>query len=253
MNYRESMKNKLYKLLDEMDYVHAAWEGGSAATGYLDEFSDIDLIVICDDDKIEDTFKAIEKNLTENYGLKLKYRVPEPAWHGMSQCFYLLNDSPEFFFVDLAVQKLSADDRFAEEDRHGKAVVWFDKKNLVDSTPTPEDEMYDRCKNVYHRIADSFFLIEMDVRKCLKRGNFVDALESYFRGAIGRLAFLLNLTYRPAKYDFNLRYSYRDYPQAVNDKLKDLMLIKNEDDLLRKIIILNEWFIELKNQLKDRY
>lgn len=251
--YRNEMKRRFINLLQDKDYIHATWEGGSAATGYLDEFSDLDLIVIADDDSTESVFLLVEKFLTDEYGIKQKYRVPEPCWHGMSQCFYRLENSPQFFFVDFAVQKLSTEDRFLEQDRHGNAVIWFDKKNLVKAVSMPGDMIESKGKRAFKNVTESFFLISLDIYKSLKRGRDVDALESYYRGCLGRLAIMLNLKYRPAKYDFNMRYSYRDYPKEVNEKLKRLMLVNDITELETKTKEVEGWFDQLKLELKNKW
>lgn len=247
------MKQKLVELLQDKDFIQAVWEGGSAATGFLDEYSDLDLMIIADDDKIESVFLLIDDFLLTNYGIERKFRVPEPCWHGMSQCYYILEKSPEFFFFDMAVQKLSAEEKFMEKDRHGDAQVWFDKKNIINSEPTPEDVVVKKGSRAFKNVTNSFFLMPIDVKKQVLRGRFVDALESYFRGCFGRLSVLLNLKYRPEKFDFNLRYSYRVYPHDVNEKLKDLMLVKNEEDLLKKIDILETWFYQLQLELEEQW
>lgn len=140
-NFREEFIIKFKNLLEKDNHIWCAWEGGSAATGYLDEYSDFDLGLICDDKKVEETFAKIEKYLTQNYGIKTKFRMPEPSWHGHSQCFYLLENTPEYFYVDLLIEKLSSGNRFMESDRHGKSIVWFDKKKLFDPTPTPLEQV----------------------------------------------------------------------------------------------------------------
>jgi len=108
--------------------ILAAWEGGSAATGYLDEYSDLDLALITTDDTVENIFNLTEQFLENNYGISNKFRMPEPNWHGHSQCFYKLKQAPEFFYVDMLIEKESAENRFTETDRHGNSVIWFDKK-----------------------------------------------------------------------------------------------------------------------------
>ena len=75
---REKFIQSLKEIIENSEFIHTAWEGGSAATGFLDEYSDLDLAIICDDDKIETAFELIENYLQENYGIKRKFRMPEP-------------------------------------------------------------------------------------------------------------------------------------------------------------------------------
>ena len=46
-----------------LDYVHAFWEGGAAAFGRADEWSDIDAYLLVNDSKVADAFLAVEKAL----------------------------------------------------------------------------------------------------------------------------------------------------------------------------------------------
>jgi len=43
--YRVEIISKMKKMYQEDDNILAVWEGGSAATGYLDEYSDLDLCI----------------------------------------------------------------------------------------------------------------------------------------------------------------------------------------------------------------
>jgi len=233
-NFRVEIINKLKKIYHENEHIIAVWEGGSAATGYLDEYSDLDLGIITADDTIDDTFKLTEKLLTNNYGISHKFRMPEPNWHGHSQCFYKLENAPEFFYVDLLIEKESATNRFTESDRHGDSIIWFDKKNLIDPTPTPEADIEAKCKRSYHLISSLLPFVEMDVIKQIKRGNAIDAI-SIYGGLCNRLGTLLNVKYRPHKFDFGLRYYYRDLPQIEIEFLEEVLFVKDINDLIIKL------------------
>ncbi len=108
-------------------------KGGSAATGFEDEFSDLDLAIVCKDHAVEAIFSLLESWLKVNYSITRKFRVPEPSWHGFSQCFYQIENVPPLFYLDIAVIKKSLPDKFTESDRHGNAVVWFEKEKILDS------------------------------------------------------------------------------------------------------------------------
>ena len=77
-DFRTDFADKIRKLLEEKKYILTAWEGGSAATGFLDEYSDLDLCLICDDDKVEKIFEIIADFLQQNYGLSLIH-ISEPT------------------------------------------------------------------------------------------------------------------------------------------------------------------------------
>jgi len=251
-NFRIEIINKLKKIYQENEHILAVWEGGSAATGYLDEYSDLDLGIITADDKIEDTFKLTEKLLINNYRISHKFRMPEPNWHGHSQCFYKLEKAPEFFYVDLLIEKESATNRFTESDRHGDSIIWFDKKNLVDPSPTPEKEIEAKCKRSYLLISSLLPFLEMDVIKQIKRSNDIDAISIYGR-LLNRLGALLNIKYRPHKFDFGLRYYYRDLPKGEIDFLEKVLFIKDINDLKNKFPRVIKKYKELIKELGKKY
>ncbi len=234
LEFKKQITNELKELWEADEKIHTFWEGGSVATGFDDEYSDLDAAVICDDDYVEEVFDKTEKYLAETYGIKEKFRVPEPSWHGHSQVFYLLKGTPKFFYIDLLVEKLSASNRFMEPNRHGKSYIWFDKKSLMDDTPISEKDYKDKIVNKLRMFKDSFFINKIELEKQILRGREVDALDGYFKMIIGRLAFLFNVKNRPAKHDFGLLYSYREWSKEDHEFVKEMLYVKDLDDLRNK-------------------
>ena len=60
---RDKIIETLTTTLQPLDFVLAFWQGGSAASGYTDEWSDIDIHVIVRDECVEETFAIVEKAL----------------------------------------------------------------------------------------------------------------------------------------------------------------------------------------------
>ena len=249
LEFKKQITNELKELWESDEKIYTFWEGGSVATGYDDAFSDLDAALICDDDHVEDVFAMTENFLEEKYGIKEKFRVPEPSWHGHSQIFILLKNTPRFFYIDLLIEKLSSGNRFMESNRHGNSVIWFDKKDLMDATPMPEEEYKKQIVPKLKYFKTSFFVNKIELEKQVFRGREVDALDGYFKLLIGRLAFLLNVKNRPAKHDFGLLYSYRDWPQEDHELVKDLLYVKNIDDLTLKLPCLIKKVEDLTDEL----
>ncbi len=251
-DFYKKIVHELKELFKGKENILAVWEGGSAATGYLDEYSDLDLALITTDDTIEDTFKLTEQFLGKNYGISNKFRMPEPNWHGHSQCFYKLTESPKFFYVDMLIEKESAKNRFTESDRHGKSVIWFDSKNLIDPTPTPQEEIETKCKRHYNLMSTLLPFMEMDVSKQIKRGNSIDAI-SIYGGLLNRMAALLNIKYRPHKFDFGLRYYYRDLPSEEVAFVEGIAFVKDLNDLKKKLPAAIKRYKDLIEELGEKY
>ena len=102
--YKKNLTLEICDFLRSREEVLAIWEGGSAATGFEDEWSDLDLITVTEQKAGDEIFEGwIASGLFTR--IVRRYRVPEPTWHGMSQCFYQLKDSPEFFMRSATVAK----------------------------------------------------------------------------------------------------------------------------------------------------
>ncbi|MBN2829141.1 MAG: nucleotidyltransferase domain-containing protein [Candidatus Cloacimonetes bacterium] len=250
--FRKKISKELYELIN-VDYIHAVWEGGSSATGYLDEYSDLDLAIVCDDDKVEKVFALLEQFLKEKYGIFHKYRIPEPAWHGMSQCFYQIDNCPPYFYLDIAVQKLATEDRFLEKERHGEALIWFDKKGLITEQSVPEAIILQKGKRAYQNVVDSFFIHVIEVRKLIRRDRVVDAIQQFHTGLLRALSVLLNLKHRPAKYDFGLKYGNRDYSKEDYQTMRRLVINRDLKDLERHLDEIEIWFYALAEELKSKW
>src|SRR5438309_5669227 len=100
---RDEILSTLQNACEPLDWVHAMWQGGAAAFNRVDEWSDIDLQLNVDDDRIEDAFELVEKTLATLSPVDLKYRIPEPTWHGFSQMFYRLRDASKYLLIDLSI------------------------------------------------------------------------------------------------------------------------------------------------------
>ena len=58
--YRRQVKDAIVSVLRARNDVAGWWEGGSAATGRVDEFSDIDLMIVASLDVADAIFTAVE-------------------------------------------------------------------------------------------------------------------------------------------------------------------------------------------------
>ena len=146
---RKDVLDELVNALEPLDYVHAFWEGGAAGFDRADQWSDIDVQGIVDDDHVEDVFEVVEETLAGLSEIELKFRLPEPTWHGHSQCFYRLKDAGPFLLVDLAIMRENTEaDKFDVWATHGIPQICFDKKGLVaENKLDPEAQaMLDRLR-----------------------------------------------------------------------------------------------------------
>jgi predicted nucleotidyltransferase len=248
MRTKKEISKEMKELLFANEDVIAAWEGGSAATGFEDECSDLDLSIICKDSAVEEMFRELEDWLEKNYGILNKFRVPEPAWHGFSQCYYQIENVPPLFYLDIAVIKKSLPDKFTESDRHGNAVVWFEKEKILDSTPSEPEKVEQKAKHFYKIATQSDFLTITEIQKAIVRKRYSEAFPVYYQFIARNLAILLNLKYRPEKVDFGLRYGYRDYNIEDFELVESLLKVASLEELSKKFAFAKKRFYELKKE-----
>lgn len=215
MKSRQQVIALLKPFLEVNPHVIAVWEAGSAATGFLDAYSDLDISIVCNDNAVEEVFKDLTVFLSNTFGIKASYRVPEPTWHGFSQTFYQIDQVEPLFYLDVGVIKSSLPKKFMETDRHGHAIVWFEKQPMYFPGPTPNDETNQRVATTVANALKLEFLFTLELKKALARESIID-IHSQIMTYLGRVASpLFNAVYRPAKVDFGLRYASRDYPKEL--------------------------------------
>lgn len=221
------------------------WEQGAASFDRVDQWSDIDLMLVVYDNKIEDAFKVTEKALLKISSFKYKYRIPEPAWHGHSQCFYFLKNTNPFMFLDLCIMKKTAKDKFLQYSIHGLPQVVFDKAGIV------KDDRVDKIthlKKIEERIKFlkvTFPLFQVEVLKELNRNNDIEAFSFYLGTTFRPLVEVLRIKYTPYHYNFHTRYVYYELPDAIVKRLQKLLFIPNGKALRIKQKEAEKWFLEI--------
>jgi hypothetical protein len=202
--------------------VLAAWLGGSDATGRTDEYSDVDLQAVAEDDFVEGTFELARRGLEALSPISLAYRLPEPTWHGHAQVFWRLRDADPHHFVDFVVQKRNAGDRLLERERHGNGVVLFDREDLL--VPPPLDRVAHR-KRMAERmeaLRATFPLFQPLQIRAEARGHAAEAVYWYQNMALKPLVELLRMRHCPDRFDFGMRYLDRDLPPGERAAVESL-------------------------------
>lgn len=242
---RNDLVAAIVKALKPLDHIHAVWEGGAASFGRIDEWSDIDLYVVCDDERVEDTFAAMKQAISSMSDIELEFRLPEPAWHGHSQVFWRLTEASPFLFMDIAVMKRSSKDKFLQYRIHGKPFVHFDKIGVVKDDPVERDSYFQGMKNRLEMHKTNFKLFQVLVLKELNRGNDVEALSYYLSYVFRPLVEVLRMKHSPWHYRFFTTYVYYELPAEVVKRLHHLYYIPDADALKKRREEAETWFWEI--------
>jgi predicted nucleotidyltransferase len=241
---REQIVDTLVKALKPLDYVCAAWQAGAAAFGRVDEWSDIDFYVVVEDEHVEDVFKVFEESVESVSPIELRYRMPEPTWHGHSQEFIRLKGTSPFLFLDIAVMKRSSKDKFLQFKIHGKPLVHFDKIGVVKDDPTDIGEFIKRIEKRIEILKTNFRLFQVLTLKELNRGNILTALSFYSGYTFRPLVEVLRMKYCPERFNFYTSYVHYDLPLDISARLEKLCCGADSDVLRANHTKVGEWFWE---------
>lgn len=238
----------LRQIVEALPSVLAAWEGGSAAFSYCDEWSDIDAVLVVDDEAIAAVFSAVESGLAHLSPMDLAYEVP--GTQGYQQRFYRLKGCSEFLVVDLVLLKRSDPLLFREVELHGHGQTWLDRAGLLGERHL--DLVRDRAQ-AHARLPAlraAFAMFQHIPTKERLRGRAVEALQFYHRLTLLPLVEALRLLHCPARRGFGLRYLARDLPPAVCARIEVLAFVRDLSDLEVKHGQAQLWFWEILGVLE---
>ena len=237
---RDAMVEALTAALKTKGYVKALWEGGAAAFGRLDEWSDLDLYILVDDGRIEETFGVVERCLKALSPISQTY-VVKAGFEGVAQKFYRLKRAGEFAVVDLAILTSSSPEKFLTPEVHGKNIFYFNKRRAVRPPPLDERALRRRVRERREALSERLSMFGNYVEKELHRGNSLEALEDYRAVVFSTLVEALRMKHNPVHYDFRMRYVHRELPPEVLSRLERLAYVRDVPDLARKYREARRW------------
>lgn len=249
---RDTIIQTLADVLKPLSYVHAFWEGGAVAFNRVDEWSDIDLYLAVDDEKVEEAFIAVEKALKSLSPIKQKLDVPQLPWPGISQAFYKLENASEYLIIDLAVIKLSAPEKLLEPEIHGNVVFYFNKSDKIRCPRLGKDVFFKKVHERLQRLQVRFDMFNNFVQKEINRGNLLEAIDLYHNLTLATLIEALRIRYNPLHYDFKMRYVHYELPSKIIEKLKNLYFVKDGKDLQEKYPQAIKWFHKTMLEIQEK-
>jgi hypothetical protein len=239
---RNKVMQTLVNALEPLDYVYAFYEGGAAAFRRVDEWSDIDLYLIVDDAKANETFLAVEEALRSISPIKQKYEVAQLPWPGVSQAFYKLENASEYLIIDLAILKLNSPEKFLQSEIHGNVVFYFNKLDEISVPQLDKDALAEKVFERLKRLQARFDMFGNFVQKEINRGNSLEALDLYYTLVLGSLVEVLRIRHNPVHYDFRMRYVHYELPPEAVERLERLYFVENTKELQEKYCEATEWF-----------
>jgi hypothetical protein len=247
---RGQVLSALVDALEPLPHVHAFWEGGAAGFDRVDQWSDADVQMVVDDDRVEKTFEVIEETLGSLSKIDVKYRLPEPTWHGHSQCFYRLKDASPYLMIDLVVMKETSEaDRFMEASIHGKPHVFFDKKDVIKVKAVDLGAHLAKIEARLESLKNLFNLFWILTTKEIYRGNSIEAISFYMNYTLRPLVEALRIRHCPIRFFYSTRYVHYDLPPEIVARLETLYFPKDTQTMEKYREEAEAWFWEVLDEI----
>jgi hypothetical protein len=229
----DAVVDALRRFADDPGF-HAVFEGGSAATGRLDAYSDIDLCVVADASLNEVLFASIEAALGKIAPVNHVWTVADAPWPGFAQKFYLLDGAPRFFALDCSLMLPATGVQFLEVERHGAARVLFDPRQWIKPHPLDRATHAARLQRRRAQNLAAWPVYRLLVDKELARGRPLDAF-GFYQALLRMLVEAAGLLHRPDRFDYGWRYLHHDLPPALQTQLEQLAYVGRLDDLAARL------------------
>ena len=250
MIMRDRIIASIVRALEPEPFVYALWEGGALAFNRLDEWSDIDICVSAEDDRILECFPLVERALETVSPIKLKHEMKQTLSPGYVQAFYRLEGTPECMLVDLAIFKASWPDKILEPEIHGTAKFHFNKGGRVKIPRLDPRKLSGDLHNALAHARMRFEIFNCFVPKQINRGNLIEAVALYHRVVLDSLVDVLRIRHKPERFGFKTQYIHYDLPREVSERLQDLYMIRDKEDLQKKYLQAKRWFLATLKELE---
>lgn len=223
MDDRKKIIKHLQKSLSERTDVHAFWVEGSVPQGYADKYSDIDLWLSVDDDKVFTIYDDIEPILAQIAPIDFRYQVKNSGELG--HVAYHLQGMNEFLTIDINTQGISREVKLVEgvDD----AEIIFDKRQVIDfQVSSLRGYNLDEARE---KLGRYYKLISLSVIKNIKRGKSLEALHYYHLILRYATKFLRLKHGKREKAEYDLKHIYRDLPETETNQLEKFYDVKMQD------------------------
>lgn len=208
--------------------VLVAWIGGSAVTGGWDEWSDLDVDVLCRPGTAAAAYERWFAALVADFSPASVWDTPREWRPDGRQCFVCMQPRPGLLaepvvLVDLVMSDLSDEHRHLDVRRHGAPLVLHDPEGLLVLRPDDADLTARAVAEAVDQIRQKRPTSEWLVNRALARGHVAEGVDLYLRHGLHLLVRLLRAEHCPERHDYGLRYLREDLPGDVADRLEALV------------------------------
>ncbi|HQR21384.1 MAG TPA: hypothetical protein PKV98_10970 [Burkholderiaceae bacterium] len=228
--YRQRLFTAVVDALRDDEAIRAVGEGGAAARGRADAYSDLDLVIVAPLAHADAVFGRVESAIAAVARITHRWCVEPPGFANMAQCFYFLDGAPRYFAVDCSILTPEGVVPFTERERHGEAVVGFDREGVLRPRDADAALLARRRAQRLAQLQGASPVYSMLVAKELARGHALEAY-GFYQVLLRALIELLGMQHRPDRFDFNWRYVDRELPAAAQALIARHAFVAGEEAL----------------------
>ena len=205
--------------------VRCAWVDGSAVTGGFDDWSDLDLSVLCTPGTSTEVYHRWLSQAREDFDVRDVWELPEDTWPDGRQAFVNLQDRPGLLLepvrlIDLHVSDLADHHTHVDVRRHGAPRVLHDPDGLL---VLEAEDVSGSLAVAVDQVRQRRVTGEWLVNRAIARGHVAEAVNWYLRFGLEPVVRLLRVEHCPWRHDYGLRYLREDLPPDVADRIEELV------------------------------
>lgn len=236
---REDIIEKLTRILEPDQHVHAVWLEGSDANGNLDKYSDIDMCADIDAEAIDTIFAEIHKHFDIDSIHENRKCDTE------RQLVFHIKNTDKYLVVDFSVYIHGvANTTFTKGDSIDVCKILFDKDGIIQYKDYDPNEGSD-ARSYWEKESKYRFSQISRVEKYCLRGLYPEAFIYYNKYVIEPLVFTLRSKYTPTKIWYYMVHISHHIPKEEVDKLNKILQISCIEDILANLTFAENWYKEL--------
>lgn len=248
--FRAQVLAALIRAFEATDFAEALFEGGSAATGRQDEFSDLDLYVVARVEHTDAVFEFFERALGAVARIVHVWPVEPAPFPGLMQRHYLVDPAPQHFAVECCVLTHESAHQFLDRERHGESRVYLDRSGRIAPFALDRAAHATRLAQRFAQIRASWPIYRLNVDKEIARGHPLDAFGFYVGGLLQPLVELAGMRHRPERFDFGWRYVHHDLPLELQRALTQLAYVASLTDLEKNLPQIDALMMQLVREIE---
>lgn len=237
--------------LEPVTSILALYQCGAAAFGRVDEWSDIDFIVLVEDGAIEPTFRLVDTYLESRFSLRASLGELKTSLSGVWEKTYSFEGESPYHIIEVAIIEKAAGVRFVEREIHGDIIIHFDKVGFTAPVPIDTAEFSDHLAQRLDQIEARLDIYHILPKKELHRGNAIEAFAFYYTYTLQPYLELLRIAHDPFRHSFGARYVYYDLPEGMARSLEPYFLVPDIETLSRNVAEIQNASKRLITELRD--